>query len=315
MTDTLMSRMSVALNVPQWVVATAGRRAPNRYKVYKIPKRSGDGMRTIAQPARESKALQRWLIDNELRLLPLHKCTTAYRTGSSIRENASRHVAHRYLLKADFANFFPSIKANDVALHLRKYIPERYTEGEIAFICHSVLWRPNLRSRELELCIGAPSSPCISNTIMYDFDVEVERYCVEYDITYSRYADDLAFSTNTRDQLTLVPEMLRRLLRRLEYPRISLNESKHVFTSKKYRRTVTGLVLASQGYVSLGRDRKRLIRSMVDHFRANKMNEEQRAKLRGLLAFAQDVEPDFIHRLTRHYGEAIIGSVMSSSDD
>jgi RNA-directed DNA polymerase len=309
MSDTIVQRISSAVGVPTWTIVAAARKAPIKYKVYQIPKRSGTGMRTIAQPAKDTKVLQRWLVEHELSLLPVHGCTTAYRSGASIRENAQRHINSRYLFKADFSNFFASITDAHLEQHLRKYLPTRYSGEELRFISHVVLWRPNLASRRLELCIGAPSSPCISNTIMYDFDVQVSNYCDELGIVYSRYADDLTFSTTIPGLLTGVPNVLRNLLGALEYPRIRLNEDKSVFTSKKYRRTVTGLVLSSQGAVSLGRDRKRLIRAMVDHFRSGILDSAGVNNLRGLIAFAHDVEPEFVNRLAKRYGPEVIENI------
>ena len=62
--------------------------APRRYKVFSIPKRSGRGLRTIAQPARELKIVQRAILDRVLVELPVHSSAAAYRSGSSISANA-----------------------------------------------------------------------------------------------------------------------------------------------------------------------------------------------------------------------------------
>lgn len=62
--------------------------APLRYKIFEIPKRGG-GMREVAQPAREVKTLQRWVVRELKPLLPIHSAATAYQTGSSIARNAN----------------------------------------------------------------------------------------------------------------------------------------------------------------------------------------------------------------------------------
>jgi RNA-directed DNA polymerase len=71
--------------------------APARYKVYQIPKRSG-GMRTIAQPSRELKAIQRFVLRTTLSKLPVHVAAAAYVEGRNIAENAQAHVNHRAIL-------------------------------------------------------------------------------------------------------------------------------------------------------------------------------------------------------------------------
>ena len=91
--------------------------APERYKVYKIPKRTPGEFRTIAHPARELKFVQRWLIKRVLCTLPVHSAAMAYRKDTSILDNAVQHAKHRYLLKMDIQDFFPSIKPSDLTEH------------------------------------------------------------------------------------------------------------------------------------------------------------------------------------------------------
>jgi hypothetical protein len=264
-------------------------------------------MRVIAQPAKEVKAIQRWLVAAEFSRLRIHSAATAYGQGCSIRANAERHVRNRFLLKLDFANFFPSIKEQDLSACLISAMPSRYTEAEISLIGRLVMWKPPA-AESLELCIGAPSSPIISNALMYHFDEAVNAYCLIAGITYTRYADDLAFSTNRPNHLERVLDIVRDLLRTLPYPRLSLNERKLISTSKKFRRTVTGLVLSSQGAVSLGRERKRQIRSMMHRFVTGKLSAEECVRLRGILSFANDVEPSFLKSLEEHYSATSVNS-------
>jgi RNA-directed DNA polymerase len=264
-------------------------------------------MRTIAQPAKEVKAVQRWLIANELKWMPLHSAATAYVPGSTIRENARLHLHNRFLLKVDFANFFPSIKETDLRAHIDRYARDRYSQSEIEFLCRILLWRAG-SGGPLEVCIGAPSSPILSNSVMYDFDVVVDGHCRERGIVYSRYADDLALSTNEPHVLESLTDFLRDALMRIAYPALKLNEAKTVFTSKKFRRSVTGLILANQGYVSLGRERKRVISATVHRFSVGLLNGRERAKLAGMLAFVQDVEPAFLKRLEARYSLPVLNS-------
>jgi hypothetical protein len=87
--------------------------APARYKHYTIPKRRG-GVRIIAQPSREVKAIQRYTLDNKLSTLPVHPAATGYIKGQNIFLNAEHHKDSRVILKLDFIDFFPSIKVREV---------------------------------------------------------------------------------------------------------------------------------------------------------------------------------------------------------
>ena len=296
---------AVGLGMPIPTLRRLAKSAPHRYKVYQIAKRSGTGMRVISQPAKEVKAVQRWLIAHELAWMPLHPSATAYVSGASIRENARRHLRNRYLLKADFADFFPSIKETDLRAHIQKYAVDRYSPSEVEFLCRMLLWRPSANA-PLQLCIGAPSSPLLSNSVMYGFDVLLSEQCEQLGVTYTRYADDVALSTNSPGVLESFTVLIRWKLVEIDYPRIRLNEKKTVFTSKRFRRSVTGLVLANQGHVSLGRERKRLISAMVHRFKLDSLSGEERRRLAGLLAFANDVEPLFIQRLASKYSDDVV---------
>lgn len=72
--------------------------APVRYKVFRIPKRTG-GEREIAQPSKPVKALQRAIMTEYLSTLPVHEAAAAYRQGRSILDNAKQHLrAQRTLI-------------------------------------------------------------------------------------------------------------------------------------------------------------------------------------------------------------------------
>jgi len=144
---------------------------------------------------------------------------------------------------------------------------------------------------------------------MYPFDEEISRYATERGVVYTRYADDLVFSTRKPNVLEEVPRTVVAVLGRLRYPKLAINERKTVFTSMKHFRSVTGLVLASQSYVSLGRERKRLLRAMIHKYREGSLPTIEHKKLKGLVAFAEDVEPTFIRRMETRYSLETLESI------
>jgi len=78
-------------------VASIIRTAPLRYKVFEVKKRTS-GMRELAQPAKEVKWIQRWLVNHLRPLLPIHSAVSAYEPGASIGKNALLHVRSRFFL-------------------------------------------------------------------------------------------------------------------------------------------------------------------------------------------------------------------------
>jgi len=279
--------------------------APDRYKVYTIPKRTG-GLREIAHPAFELKVAQRAIVKGILHNLPVHSCATAYRRGSSIRQNAERHAHNRAILKYDFKDFFPSITEKAWLAYCQA---RDLMDRADAIAAGRLLFRRPKGGRILRLSIGAPSSPILSNILLNDFDREVHERVSAHKIIYTRYADDMTFSAERTWNLREVDRVLRSVISSLGTPRLVINGAKTVLATPKYHRQVTGLVITLDGRVSLGRDRKRLIRSRVHHFLTGRLSRDQQANLAGVLAFAKDVEPEFYTRLERVYGRDNIEAI------
>lgn len=276
--------------------------AQHRYKVYRIPKRKPNQFRTIAQPSPEIKLIQRWLISKVFSSLPIHKTATAYREGKSIGDHAALHAKNRFLLKMDFTNFFPSISVLDV----RRYLIEigKMSTEDARIVSLLVCWRDKAKGK-LCLSIGAPSSPHLSNVMLYVFDKRIVQLCRTQKVFYSRYADDLAFSTNRKEVLSEIVRQVQVVCEELEYPKLAVNHKKTVSTSRAFRRVLVGLFLTPEGAISLGREKKRRLRSELYRFSQDRLDTADISRLRGELAFAWSVEKQFIFSLLRQLGEEV----------
>ena len=196
----IIERITSELGLSEQYVAKIAQTASHRYKTYEIPKTTG-GTRTINHPARELKLLQSWLADRVFSLLPVHAAAFAYRKGRNILAHAAVHVRQNYLLKVDFRDFFPSITGADVEVLLRRN--ETIFNPRMDGLDYQLI--KSLVCRRDRLTIGAPSSPSLSNAVMFEFDVHWQEVSRSEEVVYSRYADDLYFSTNA-------PNVLSRLL-------------------------------------------------------------------------------------------------------
>ncbi len=293
--ERMLSELPFSLDEIRSLVATA----QFRYKVYPIPKRQPGQFRLIAQPTPEVKLLQRWLISAVFSVLPIHRAAKAYRDKTSIADHATVHAGNRFLLKMDFKDFFHSIVASDVErLLLEK---GKYSLEEASLIAQIVCWR-NKRQGTLCLSIGAPSSPILSNILMYEFDKRISTICRAKKVKYTRYADDLAFSTSRKNVLADLEADVESVCRQINFPQLTINRDKTVSTSKKFRRVLAGLVLTTAGEVSLGREKKRALRAEVHRYTNGTLAPEAIGALRGRLAFAWSVEPDYVRSLLRKYG-------------
>lgn len=281
--------------------------APKRYYVWNIPKRSG-GERTICHPARELKVIQRYFVQKVLNGLPVHPSAMAYVAGSSIKENAKLHAESRVVMKLDFEDFFNNLVVDNWIKFASVHFPE-WTAEHIDFTSKILFWGAGSVA-PVKLAIGAPSSPLLSNCLLFDLDTKLSNFAVSENLIYTRYADDITFSSKGFLDFDKVMGAVKCALSDANWVNLRLNAKKTRLASKKTNRRVTGLVITPDNKVSLGRERKRKISSMVHHGIHGRLAMEDYAKLGGLIAFAIDVEPSFVDSLRKKYGSKIVDMLL-----
>lgn len=305
----LIDEISRQSGISSTFITTLARTASHRYKKYQIPKKQG-GMRTIFHPSRQLKFLQRWLVTNVLSGIAVHSSATAYIPGSSILKNASVHVRNNFLLRLDFRDFFPSIRSKDIERHLEDNIsnlPDGISSEDINFITM-------VATRDGGIVIGAPSSPILANQIMLQFDERIANICAQNRVFYTRYADDMYFSTNERNVLFSIHCEVVDILDTISYPRLEQNSTKVFHTSRKRKRLVTGLSLTSDKKVSLGRTKKRTIRTQLYLHSRGELSPIQSGYLYGYLCYAESVEPAFVDALRRKFGSQLVEQAMKPAE-
>ena len=310
-------------------------KAPLMYKTYYIPKRSG-GKREISQPTALIKKLQRAAIEQLSEIVTVHESSVAYKKGlNGILANAKIHKDSKFFCKLDFSNFFPSIKAIDLLNWLEVFdLPKekiceyvllfaKFNKGSPAEIVKTVrrtlisyYVNPNRDSNEIygflkshseyfELSIGAPSSPFVSNAIMFEFDQMMTKCCDVNGLKYSRFADDITISGQKKLDIKVLESDVKVALIASNLEGLKINDKKSKIISFSSRVTITGLNLTPLGKVSLGRSRKKLISAMVHRFTLNKLEISKINELRGWISFAMSVEPTYFDSLEARYGESI----------
>jgi len=169
-----------------------------KYRSFTIPKRSGEE-RLIFAPKPKLKLLQRRLADLLYAVLadidkagnPRKPLSHGFAKNLSIVTNAKNHKRKRFVLNFDLKNFFPSInfgRVRGVFINDRRFQFDPTIATLIAQVaCH-----------ENALPQGSPCSPVISNIIGNLLDIRLVRFARAHKCTYSRYADDITFSTNAK---------------------------------------------------------------------------------------------------------------------
>ena len=155
------------------------------YREFTIPKRSG-GERLITAPLPSLLLIQKWIYNNILKQVSIHKCAHAYTENKSIISNCKVHLNSKEYLKLDLRNFFPSIGFNRIILMFNKLGYSKRVSYYLAKLC----------TLDGNLPQGAPSSPSISNIITRKLDNRLFALAQQFELKYTRYADDIIFSGN-----------------------------------------------------------------------------------------------------------------------
>lgn len=278
--------------------------ASTRYRTYEIAKRTG-GTRTIAQPSRTIKTLQRWLNRFVIGRFPVHRSATAYSKGANIRDNAARHIKSNFTLHADFESFFPSFGAR----HVKKFLKERSGGFGIDLTEDDVCFFQRLVCRFGALTIGAPSSPLLTNAMMFDFDTALDEWCVAGELVFTRYADDLFVSSDRPNVLAEALSRIGECSATFPYASLRINAKKTAFLSRRYRRSITGIIVTPTHDLSIGRERKTHLKAGIYQFQLGRLAPEGCSRLRGMLAFVRDVDSTFYATLVRKYGSSTIAAI------
>ncbi|MBE3037752.1 MAG: RNA-directed DNA polymerase [Chloroflexi bacterium] len=170
-----------------------------KYTTFQIPKRNG-GQRTIKAPVDALKLAQRRLSHllqdclEEINTNQNRKDRTAhgFKRKRSIITNARQHRHRRYVFNLDLEDFFPSINFGRVRGFLIK-------NRDFALHEHVATVIAQIACHENSLPQGSPCSPVISNLVAHLLDMRLVSLASAAGCTYSRYADDLTFSTNKKE--------------------------------------------------------------------------------------------------------------------
>jgi RNA-directed DNA polymerase len=104
--------------------------------------------------------------------------------------------------------------------------------------------------------------------------------------------------------------LARKAVAKQKSPSLSFNENKRRLFTEGGRRTVTGLVITPDRRVSIGRERKRTISAMLHRLSLERLDDENRAILKGLLGFCISAEVSFVENLRSKYGNALINRAL-----
>lgn len=223
------------------------------------------GYRDILEPSPELKQLQREILE-QLRTygIGVHNAAHAYRANRGIYSMAERHVGKKKVIRIDLADFFDTVTPVMVLSNLPKSVPKQL----LTLI-------ENWCFLEGKLPQGAPSSPLLSNVAFFSTDVKIQSFVRNWRrrkstaeelkpqvndrasaVTYTRYSDDLVFSSNYVHLNHIIP-LICSIIRKSGFV---VNRKKvRKADSRKERQYVTGIVVNEK--MSAPKDLRRRLRT------------------------------------------------------
>ncbi|ANH61728.1 reverse transcriptase domain-containing protein [Dokdonia donghaensis] len=229
----------------------------DRYVVFEIPKKNGK-TRKIKSPDKLIKRAQS-LINLLLQIIfenHSHYSTNGFLLGKDIRRNAVPHINKNYLLNIDIKNYFPSINFRRVKVVLELAPFNLRNEREtIGFLI------ANLCTHGNSLPQGAPTSPILSNIVTQNLDRKLSKFSNENRIKYTRYADDLSFSSNWN---IFKPTFIKEIEKIVNSENFSLNSKKTRVRSFMQRQEVTGLIVNTK--LNVKREYLQKVRAMLNNW-------------------------------------------------
>jgi RNA-directed DNA polymerase len=224
--DALAERLELDEGQLAWLADRRGWERTHRHERlrnyrYRWLPRSGGLPRLIERPKARLMESQRIVLREVLDAIPPHDAAHGFVKGRSVRTHAAAHVGARVIVGFDLEDFFASVGAGRVR---RMFATVGYgaTADVLTALCTNVVpigvqaelpVPPEGSARELarhrrfgrrlaapHLPQGAPTSPALANLAAYRLDLRLTAYAQELGATYTRYADDLAFSGDRRLQ-------------------------------------------------------------------------------------------------------------------
>lgn len=235
-------------------------RNAGHYVNFTIPKKSG-GVREISAPTKILKSLLTYV---NVMLQALYEPSSAamgFVPGRSIVDNAQRHIGMNYIFNMDLRNFFPSIPQARVWGVLRSKsigFNDNVASALAGLCCTEMSFydaKPVLMIESLpegatieKRCVlpqGSPASPILTNIVCQTLDRRLTGLAKRFDANYTRYADDITFSS-FKNIYQDDSEFMAELHRIISAQNFQINEKKTRLQKRGARQEVTGLVVSDR---------------------------------------------------------------------
>lgn len=256
----------------------------NFYETFHIQKKNG-GSRVIHAPKKGLKEFQNALNIILKAIYKPHESANGFVIGKSIVDNARPHINQNYVYNLDLKDFFPNVDKSRIwgrlltsPFNLNSSNERRKIANMISVMCCvSIKIEQKISKQQAQyinkyvLPQGAPTSPILSNIICEKLDIRLSGVAKRFGLNYSRYADDITFSSkhntfetkkgifeNIYSKGTMFDLEVRRIITDQNF---FINEKKVRLQKQGYRQEVTGLIVNKK--INVNRNYINLIRKWI----------------------------------------------------
>lgn len=228
----------------------------------------------------------------------LHDSAHGFIANKTTLTNAMMHLGKKYLLQVDIKNFFESIPIEKIV----KVFKKLECTDEVSTILTRACSVNNLLKE------GLNTSPMLANLYFYDIDIKLENLATKFQCVYTRYADDITFSSNEELKDTALLSEIKNII---SLEPLELNDKKTRYSSFGQSQYVTGLSISNAIQPRIPRQVKKRLRQelyylskfgFTSHF--EKRHEDHvngHLRLKGWLDYVLSVEPSLGKKMMAIY--------------
>lgn len=251
-----------------------------------------------------------WLLFNK-------NCVFSYRKGMNVVNAVEKHSNSRHFYQTDLKHFFGSVSTSLIQKTLRESLdrlPITDAEDHIDRIIE-------LCTIDNKLPIGFATSPLISNSCLFHFDNELEAYCQNKNLTYTRYSDDIIIS-GSEGKLYGVGKVVESILSSKFDSALTINTTKTKYSSIGNRVKILGMTILPNGMLTIDTKLKTEIEVLLHFYVKDKQKFLDKIqtdsataliKLSGYLNYINTVDQAYLDKLRKKYGSTIVDMFVRGS--
>ncbi|WP_022794325.1 retron St85 family RNA-directed DNA polymerase [Marinococcus halotolerans] len=261
------------------------------YSSFQLLKKNGS-YRNISKPKFSLKLTQRWILEEILYKIETSNEALAFKKNvNGPKDNAEHHKYSLYLLQIDLENFFPSITKKQVFYIFKNIGYDNKVSNTLSNLCTYKDVLPQ----------GAVTSPYLSNLICYKLDRRLKGLCGKRGILYTRYADDLTFSCNNKNDLKKIFKVVQKIINSEGY---QINSDKTRFLSPVSHKKITGITVDSKNKLKADKSLKKKVRAMI-HKAIVSGDYSQSNKIKGYISYIDSIENGYYKKIIEYIHKLI----------